>query len=104
VPEPLFRDALRQATIRHAAALPIWAARLAMEGLREGPGILLLLFVDAILAVLHRRANRTVERVDWERFGQHGSWTKAFYLPEAFCVYVIVRDLLKTLAVFREWF
>jgi hypothetical protein len=55
---------------------------------------MLTLLLDAILALMHRRANRIVEQVDWDHFGQHDSWTKAFYLPEALCVYLLLRDLL----------
>ncbi|MGH7702163.1 MAG: hypothetical protein ACREMO_03670 [Gemmatimonadales bacterium] len=68
--------------------------------MREGRGIFLALLVDAILVALHRRANRVVERVDWEHFGQHDSWTAAFYLPEALCIYVIARDFLRILGLF----
>jgi hypothetical protein len=52
--------------------------------------------------VSHRRANRTVERVYWDHFGQHDSWTKAFYFPEAFCLYVIVRDIVQSIILFRN--
>lgn len=88
------KSALRKALLRHASTIPVWVGRIAIDGMRHGPEVVLVLVTDVLLAVLHRRANRVPERADWDHFGQHGSWTKAFYLPEAICWYLIARDVL----------
>ena len=99
-----YKAALRQAAARHAAAIPVWVGRAAAEGLMDGSVILLVLVVDALLSLLHRRANRVVERDYWDQFGQHDSLTKAYYLPEAFCVYLILRDAVNVIILLRQWF
>jgi hypothetical protein len=80
---------------RHLVALPVWVVRAATDGLHTGLGILFLLALDACLFVLHRRANRLSEHspVDRATFGEYNSWTKAFYMPEALAVALVLRDL-----------
>jgi hypothetical protein len=80
---------------RHLLALPLWAVRIAIDGLRTGPGILLAFAIDGFLWALHRRANRLPEhsQVDRANFGENDRWTKAYYLPEALAVALILRDL-----------
>lgn len=99
----LYKAALRRAAARHALILPIWLGRAAAEGITEGAGILLAVMLDAMLSFLHRRANRLVEHDYWDQFGQHDSLTKAYYVPEAFCVYLIVRDTIYGIVLLREW-
>jgi hypothetical protein len=96
------RAAVREALLRHAITIPLWVGRIALHGMRDGPGVVLVLATDLLLAVLHRRANRIPERVDWNRFGQHDSWTKAFYLPEALSWYLIARDVLNVVGLTRQ--
>jgi hypothetical protein len=98
-----YEDALWRAAARHGATLPLWLGRASVEGMPETTGILLSIIIDPVLAILHRRANRLVERDHWDQFGQHASLTKAYYLPEAFCVYVIVRDTIDAIILLRGW-
>jgi hypothetical protein len=75
--------------------VPLWIGRALMDGLKDGRGIVLLLGVDLLLALFHRRVNRIPEAVDWGSFGQHDSLTKAYYFPEAISWALIARDLVK---------
>jgi hypothetical protein len=88
---------------RHLLALPLWAVRIAIDGLRTGPGILLSFAVDGCLWGLHRRANRLAEQSEADRatFGEGDRWTKAFYLPEALAVALILRDLWHAFLAFK---
>jgi hypothetical protein len=100
--EAPLNSALRQALLLHALTIPLWVVRVLIDDLRDGHEILLLIAADLLLAFLHRRANQIPERIDWEGFGQHDSWTKAFYFPEALSWYVIARDILKGIVLVWE--
>jgi hypothetical protein len=89
---------------RHLVTLPVWALRIAIDGMRTGPWILGLLVLDACLWALHRRANRPAEHsaADRATLGEYNSWTKAFYMPEALAVALILRDLWYVYQSFRH--
>jgi hypothetical protein len=93
--DPSLRAALRRALLGHAATIPLWVARGVLSGALTGRGLVLLALVDLALGSIHRRANRIPEVVDWDHFGQRESWTKAFYLPEAFAWFLVARDLFR---------
>jgi hypothetical protein len=79
---------------RHLATIPLWALRVAIDGLHAGFGVVALIPADVLLWVLHRRANRLAEQspADRETFGEYNRWTKAFYVPEALAVALLLRD------------
>jgi hypothetical protein len=90
------RAAIRKALVRHAVSAPLWVIRVLMGAVQSPGGLVLLVIVDITLAVIHRRANRLPEAIDWDHFGQNTSWTKALYFPETLAWVLIARDLFRT--------
>jgi len=86
------RSALRTTLVRHVAVLPFWALRAAGTVLQGGSGVAVLIALDALIALLHWRANRLSEVVDPTNFGVNRSWTRLLYIPELVALCFVVFD------------
>jgi hypothetical protein len=86
------RAVLRTTLIRHIAVLPFWALRVAGTALEGGSLVGWLIALDALIALLHWRANRLSELGGPVEFGTTRSWTRVLYVPEIVAVCFILFD------------
>jgi len=77
---------------RHLAVLPLWAVRVSAEVFGGGSLGPVLIALDALIAVLHWRANRVSDLADPTHFGAVSTWTRLLYIPELLAVSFVAHD------------
>jgi hypothetical protein len=96
------RAALRTTLLRHLAVLPLWALRAVGTVFQGRSGIGALIALDALIALLHWRANRLSEVADPTNFGVNRSWTRLLYIPELVAVCFVIFDAYAAYVLYQR--
>jgi hypothetical protein len=84
--------ALQTTLRRHLAVLPLWSLRVLASGFEGGSFGPWLIALDALIAILHWRANRLSDLADPMHFGTKRSWTRLLYIPELLALSFVAYD------------
>jgi hypothetical protein len=96
------RSALHTTLGRHLAVLPLWVLRgvgTVLEGGSLGGALIAL---DALIVLLHWRANRLSEVTDPTHFGFRRSWTRLLYVPEMVAVCFVIFDAYAAYVLYQR--